>query len=178
MKKLYFPLFIMAISMITISSCKKDLLEVNEEFYLSKTIVVQGNETSFDEDVLLDAISENDLIDKYADHIKSFEITEITYYINYFNGPSTQQINSSILSIGDGDGNNKITVAELNNVLLAQASAETNLMYDNAAMEQFADYLKDNPHQAMVYLSGSVNETPLDFSVVIKFKVKMTATIL
>ena len=73
----------MAISMITISSCKKDLLEVNEEFYLSKTIVVQGNETSFDEDVLLDAISENDLIDKYADHIKSFEITEITYYINY-----------------------------------------------------------------------------------------------
>jgi hypothetical protein len=32
--------------------------------------------------------------------------------------------------------------------------------------------------KATIYLSGVVNETPVDFSVVVKFKVKMVASVI
>lgn len=178
MKKSIITLWVAFGTLLIITSCKKGLFDVTEDFYLSSTIIVDGNNAAFDADVLLNAIADNDMIDKYASHIKSIEITEVRYYVSYFNGSMNQQINNGTLSCADENGNNKFAIATISNVNLSNATSETTLPFDANAIASLSDLIKNDPHNAMLYLSGDVNETPIDFSVVFKFKVKMVASAL
>ena len=95
------------------NSCKKSILDVNEEFYISTSMVVVGSNAAFTGEELLDAVAESDLIDKYASHIKSIEILEVKYYVSYFNGTLTQKINNGVFSIADANGNGVYQMASV-----------------------------------------------------------------
>ena len=160
------------------NSCKKSILDVNEEFYLSTSIDVVGSNAAFTGEELLDAVAQSDLIDKYASHIKSIEIIEVKYYVSYFNGTLTQKINNGVFSIADENGNGVYQVASVSNINLSQATLESALSFDQTAVDKLSDLIKNDPHKAMVYLSGDVNETPVDFIVTLKFKIKMVAEVI
>lgn len=178
MKKLS-PLIVILISLLVLnSSCKKGLFDVTEDFYISTTINAIGVNAAFSGEELLDALQESDMIDKYASNIKSIEITEILYYVSYYNGSATQQINTGSLSIADEFGNDVYEVATVNNIVLSTSGNETILPFDGVAVSKLADLIKNDPHKAKVYLTGVVNETPVDFSVVVKFKIKMVASVI
>ncbi len=168
---------LVAATVLMTSSCKKDLLDIQEEFDLKTSIVVYGNNPSFTGEELLDAASESDMISKYADHIKSIEVLEISYYVSAFSGPVTQQINSGSLMVAESDGSDSHLIATVQNVNLLSAAYESTLTYDQTAINKLTDLIKNDPHQAMIYLTGDVNEVPADFTVVVKFRVKMVAEV-
>jgi len=175
MKK-WIPFIVILFSLLASnSSCKMNLFDVTEDFYISTTVNVTGNNAAFSGTELLDAIQACNMINEYASHLKSIEITEIKYYVSYFNGPITQQINTATLSIADEYGNDVYEVATISNIVLSNASNETVLPLNETAVSKLADLIKNDPNKATIYLSGVVNETPVDFSVVFKFKVKMVA---
>ena len=162
--------------LVFFTSCNK--LDVNEEFELKATIEVQGNNAQFSGEELLDALSESDLIEQYSSHIKSIEVIEVRYLVTYLNGSATQQINAGTLEVANADGSDAMVISTVNNVNLMQAMTEGSLVFDQAAVDKLAGLIKSEPHQAMIYLRGDVNETPVDFTVVVKFKVKMVAEVI
>ena len=153
-----------------------DLLDVEKEFWLEHTFIVQGNNASFDEDYLLDAAAESSEIEEYADLIKSIEIIEVTYEVTYHNGTATQQINSATLSVSDASGNGPVTIGTVTNQNLSSLlnNVQT-LAVNQAGVDRAADLIKEAPHSMLLNLTGSANETPLDFRVKFRFKVKMVA---
>ncbi len=174
MRSRIFPL-ILIFAMVFISACKKGLLDVTEEFYLETSIPVVGNAADFDIGQELDALSASDVINKYASNIKSLEVEEVSYYITDFNGSSTQRIEHCSLEVGDASGMNCSVMTEIEDVLLCEAFNETEVPCDGMAMDKFCDLIKNEPHRAMLFIRGSVNDTPLDFTLQVKFKVKMVA---
>lgn len=176
-KSTYLMLLMLGIFTFT-NSCKKSILDVNEEFYISTSMDVVGSNAAFTGEELLDAVAESDLIDKYASHIKSIEILEVKYYVSYFNGTLTQKINNGVFSIADANGNGVYQMASVSDINLSQATIESALSFNQTAVDKLSDLIKNDPHKAMVYLSGDVNETPVDFIVTLKFKIKMVAEVI
>lgn len=176
-KSIYLMPLVLCVLAFT-NSCKKSILDVNEEFYISTSIDVVGSNAAFTGEELLDAVAQSDLIDKYASHIKSIDIIEVKYYVSYFNGTLTQKINNGVFSIADENGNGVYQVATVSNINLSQATLESALSFDQTAVDKLSDLIKNDPHKAMVYLSGDVNETPVDFIVTLKFKIKMVAEVI
>ena len=175
MKKQIFPIILLLVFLSATNSCKDGLFDITEEFYLTTTIDVVGSNIKFSGEELLDAVAGSDMIDKYASHIKSIEVLEVKYYVSYFNGTLTQQIDAGTLAVADQYGNGVYDIASVYNVNLSQSGEETILPFSQSAVDRLADLIKNDPHKAMIYLKGDVNETPVDFQVTIKFKVKMVA---
>ena len=179
MKKRKLPVFLLLTMVgLLMISCNKDALDVTEEFDLRTSIVVSDNHADFVGEHLLDALAESEMIDNYASVIKSIEIIEVTYYVSDLTGTITQQINSGTLEVADPDGANSMVISTMQNVNLMQATTEQTIVFDQAAIDKLASLIKNDPHQAMVYLRGDVNETPVDFTVVVNFRVKMVAGVL
>ena len=153
-----------------------DLLDVEKEFWLEHTFIVQGNNAGFDEDYLLDAAAESSEIEEYADLIKSIEIIEVTFEVTYHNGTATQQINTATLSVSDASGNGPATIGTVSNQNLhSLLNNVQTLAVNQAGVDRAADLIKEAPHSMLLNLAGSANETPLDFRVKFRFKVKMVA---
>lgn len=178
MKRNYMFHWLLLLFVITVSSCDKVLPDINEEFDLKATIDVSGANPAFVGEALLDAISESDLISEYAGHIKSIEVTEVRYYLSYFNGSASQQINNGTLEVANADGTDVHIISTVSNVNLMQATIESSLVFDQSAVDKLATLIKNDPHQAMIYLRGDLNESPADFTVVVKFRVKMVAEVI
>ena len=177
MRSLYtIALWVTLPAMLLFFSCDK--MDVNEEFELKATIEVQGSNAQFVGEDLLDALSQSDQIDKYASHIKSIEITEVKYLVTYLGGSSSQQITTGTLEVAHADGSEAMVISTVNNMNLMQAMTEGAFVFDQVAIDTLAGLIKDDPHQAMIYLRGEVNETPVDFTVVVKFTVKMVAEVI
>ena len=152
------------------------LLDVEKEFWLEHTFIVQGNNATFDEDYLMDAASESDVINEYADLIKSIEILETTYEVTYHNGTPTQQINTATLTVSASSGGGPEVIGTVTNQNLASLlnNVQT-LAVNQAGVDRAANLIKNAPHSFLLNLAGSANETPLDFKVKFRFKVKMVA---
>lgn len=153
-----------------------DLLDVEKEFWLEHTFPVQGNNANFNENYLLDAAAESDVIEEYADLIKSIEILEVTYEVTYHNGSATQQINTATLSVSDASGGGQEVIGTVANQNLASLLNNVQTLAINQdGVDRAADLIKNAPHSLLLNLAGSANETPLDFKVKFRFKVKMVA---
>ncbi len=171
-------IIVSTVCLIFISTCffSCDLLDVEKEFWLEHTFIVQGNNASFDEDYLLDAAAESDVIEEYADLIKSIEILQVTYEVTYHNGSDSQQINSATLTVSDASGNGPVPMGTVTNLNLASLVGNVqNLAFNQAGVDRAAELIKNAPHSFLLNLAGSVNETPVDFKVKFRFKVKMVA---
>ncbi len=153
-----------------------ELLDVEKEFWLEHTFIVKGNNATFDEDYLLDAAAESDVIEEYADLIKTIEILEVTYQVTYQNGPASQQINTATLTVSDASGGGPVTIGTVTNQNLSSlVGTVKNLPFNQAGVDRAADLIKNPPHSFLLNLAGRANETPLDFGVKFRFKVKMVA---
>ncbi|MBP6978236.1 MAG: hypothetical protein PHD61_02300 [Bacteroidales bacterium] len=153
-----------------------DLLDVEKEFWLEHTFIVQGNDANFDEDYLLDAAAESDAIEEYADLIKSIEILQVTYEVTYHNGPATQQITLATLTVSDAlGGGPEVIGAVANQNLASLLNNVQTLPVNQDGVDRAAELIKEAPHTFLLNLMGNANETPLDFKVKFRFKVKMVA---
>lgn len=151
-------------------SCKA--LDVEKEFYLEHTFDILGADKNFNMDYLMDATSESNEFKDYVDLIKSIEVQDISYEITYHNGSETQRIDLATLTYADANGIEPETIVTLTDLNLASSVGKIVEQLDGQGP---VELIQNEPHAFLINLTGSTNETPLDFKMKVKFKVKMIA---
>lgn len=172
---------IAAVMMFMISCDTMDNMDDGEEFELRAVIdvvVSNGHFNHFVGEDSMDALIQSELIQIWSGHIKSIEITEVKYLVSTYSGSPTQQITSATLEVANPDGSEGMVLSSLQNINLMQAFLnESPLVVDPAAADKLADLIKEEPHQAMIYLRGDCNEVPSFFTILVKFTVKMVTEV-
>ena len=133
------------------------------------------NETSsnpsgqlFSDTKLLNLASDPD-VSKYASKIKSFNIDKITYTISGANPASANFSNGMIKIASTG-----ATIATTGTVSLSN-STETELTTDTNGLNALTKSLHDN-QQEQIQLQGFISQTPVSFTLVIKFYLTINAS--
>ena len=154
-------------ALVFLSGCElsKDFI-----FTIQKEFTVSYNSTAIDKVEIINAAESSKNLDKYKDDLKSVQVEKVTYTITYFNGPSSQQINSAALAVAPAMGSAFTQLAAMSNVnLMAVASTEQELDVDEAGEDVLEAALLGDDHTFQMKYSGTANEAPLNFKV--KFKV-------
>jgi len=175
MKKLGLLLFTLSLVLFTFQSCE-DVLDVNQEFELTREIPVASETADFDANSILDASAGSTYIADYGDKIKTIEILEAYYSLTAHTGPDDQKINSAVLKVSDEAGEGVTDVATITDQNLKELlTTEKPLAVNQAGLDRLAELIKANPHKAKLWLSGDASSAPLLFTVKLKLKVKMVA---
>lgn len=172
---------VLAISAIGFNSCKEDsVLSQDFDLVLYQDFTVNNvNDTIFTGEKLLDAASQSSDFDKYKEHIEDITLTKITYFLTAFNGPADQELLNGAISIADTNGTNLTGLTSMANVNLAGLlNNETELTLSQAGVTMLTDRVKNSPNAVKVIYSGNVNKKPLDFTIKLRFYIKMKAKIL
>ncbi|MDZ7605839.1 MAG: hypothetical protein U5K79_09700 [Cyclobacteriaceae bacterium] len=155
----------------------KDLLDVNFDTTLTKTIPVVV--TSTDEMttfVVLDATTDPEIM-KYANKIKSYEITDLKFAIENYNTSITSEIYfNGVVGFSDisaGTLEKSCPLSPVNITLFAgtgdfAVQPCTNLANDLAELLAAENALK-------IYLKGTFSQAPLTFNLLVTVKVKIIA---
>ena len=153
-----------------------EALDVTEEITFDMEFVAFSPTADFYSEELLDADSLSDVIAEYDQLIKDIELLEATYQITVVGDSNlATKINSSTLTVSDENGNGEETIGTITNQDIATLPVPLPLPLDQAGIDRFEELIKNSPHRAIIKNIGNADGAPLDFTVVFKFKVKMTA---
>lgn len=174
MKKTTFIAFLSGLLILSLfSTCK--VLDVNKDVTFTVDLTVNQSGASFDDFEILDAVAESSVIDDYQDLLKSIEIKKVEYTVTYFNGPSTQQINTATLAVSDVDGNGTEVIGTVSNENLSQLQGVSKeLTLNPAGTSRLEDLILNDPHTAKIQYYGTADTGPLDF--VVQFTITGTIT--
>lgn len=176
MKTLYIKSLLLTTFLFIFLSCE-DLVDAVFEFYLEQEFVVDSSTKDFDKNYIIDATDQSSNIQEYSDNIKEIEILDVKYRLTSFNGPDGQKINTAKLTVSDTGGAGAEEIATVTDEdLQFLLTNEKTLIPNQAGINRFAALIKAPPHQAMLNLAGDANEAPLDFTVLFRFRIKMTAS--
>jgi hypothetical protein len=175
MKKRFSTLLFLAA--IVTSSCQNfPTVKVQSNF--SENFTVNKSGTTFSETKLIDATTESEF-DKYKHKINSIDIERVTYTIESSRGPANQVLKTGTLKVADESGTNSVTVADLSNVNLASSvGQEIDLSTSPAGLARIQELIKSNPHKAVISLTGTVNQGPINLNLTLKFHSKLTARVI
>lgn len=163
------------ISLFLLPSCG-DLLDVTETFTFDHEFYVTSSDQTFQKNVVIDMAIEESLIADYGSKIKKIEIEEVRYWLTSQLGPENQQFNEVMLHVANDDGTDSKNIFTLQNVVLSQLLSNPTEMQLNAqGVQKLSEKIKSTPHKFSLNLTGNVNETPVDFIMVVELKIKMTA---
>lgn len=188
MKKFIVTTLAIAAIITTFSAC--DLLDKADDVTFEEELVLtwnadenlEGSNTPYVEEEILD-LADYPVLAPYIDKIKTVEITKITYRIaNFDNSPHGEPVflNSGFASFGAYDATTpsvSAPMAAAGGVNLGSQTAETTLAIDAAGLSNIAKMLLDDK-QVKMYSTGTLSKTPVAFSVVSTFYVKITANAL
>ncbi len=185
MKKLRLT-FLVLLTATAFSFYSCDLLDAADDVTLEEELTLDWNTDenadgvnvpySHDETLKLENSS---AIAPYLNKIKTIEITSITYHIeNFNNDPHHSPV---IMTNGEAkfgpSGSVTAPMADATGVNLQTQTTETTLNIDAAKLSQIAQMLKDNKEVKMT-ATGTLSKTPVSFTVVSTFHVKITANAL
>ncbi len=163
------------ISLFFLPSCG-DLLDVTKTFTFDHEFHVTSSDQTFQENVLIDMAVEESLIADYGSKIKKIEIEEVRYWLTSQLGTENQQYNEVMLYVANDDGSDSKNIFSLQNVVLSDLVNNPTVLQMNAqGVQKLSEKIKTPPHKFSFNLSGNVNETPVDFIMVVELKIKMTA---
>jgi hypothetical protein len=162
-------------SLFLLPSCN-DLLDVTRSFTFEHEFHVTSSDQVFQENVLIDMAMEESLIADYGSKIKKIEIEEVRCWLTSQLGPENQQYNELILNIANDDGSDIKNIFNLQNLVLSELLNNPTALEINAqGIQKLSEKIKTPPHKFSFQLSGNVNETPVNFRMVVELKIKMTA---
>jgi low affinity Fe/Cu permease len=158
----------------TISSC--DLIDKATDVTFSATapLAFVVNETAispggkFYSDTKLLNVASDAEVAKYASKIKEFKVNKITYTISGANPTSVTFSNGTLKIASSGT-----TIATTGTVSLLN-NAETELSADINGLNELAASLLDSK-QEQIQLQGTLSQTPVSFTVNLKFYLSITA---
>ena len=186
---LLFARFAIIGMMLSFVAC--DLLDKADDvtFDQELEIIWNADENAEGSNVPYASLDELDLADypeiaKYANKIKEIKVNRITYRItNYDASPHHSQVifnNGSASFMATGSSTPAVTVpyaASASGVNLQTTTAETDLSINQDGLNKIASLLKDN-NKVSVSTSGVLSVTPVQFSVINKYYVTITANAL
>jgi hypothetical protein len=159
-----------------LQSCDDDLLDVTESFTYETELVVLSQDLTYFVSEDIDLAADVELINKYGDKIKDIEIEEVKYWLSAFNGSAEQKIVEATFVIADENGSDPKTIATVTDQLLQPLlNNQTDLTLNQEGIDKLANLIQEPPHKFKLIFNTLANEIPLDFTVKVKFTVKMTA---
>jgi hypothetical protein len=178
-------LFVVA---LTFASC--DLFEKADDVTFEEELIIywnadenlEGSNVPYDDEQILD-LADYPVLEPYIDKIKSVEITKITYHVSNFNNTPhglPVKLTGGIAAFGPYDSSTPSVSAPMagaSGVDLGTATAEATLAIDAAGLSKIAKDLLDDK-QIKMYSEGTLSKTPVAFTVVSTFYVKITANAL
>lgn len=173
---------------LTLASC--DLFEKADDVTFEEELIVYwdadenltGSNVPYSDNQILD-LADYPVLAPYIDKIKSVEITKITYHVTDFNNDphhSPVTLTGGTAAFGPFDSSTPsvtVPMAGASGVNLGTATAETTLAIDAASLSKVAKDLLDDK-QIKMYSAGTLSTTPVEFTVVSTFYVKITANAL
>ncbi len=95
--------------------------------------------------------------------------------ITNFAGSSSQTINYAILKSGNLNGGAPVEISSVSNINISSiANKKQSLSLNKAGIDKVKELLKKSPYSFRLYLDGSVNEIPLNFTIKFIFEVIVT----
>ncbi len=179
MKKIGIHILFLAF-IVSVFSCDQatDLIDINFNTVLTKTLpvaVITTDEMSTS--VLLDATLDNE-IGKYANNIQSYEITELTFAIENYSAPTEDEIYfNGEIGFSKKNQNQASSTCPISplNVTHVAGTGSFNISTCDAILDGIsAVFLSDNA--AKIYMTGNFTKEPLTFDLVVTAKVKITAS--
>jgi hypothetical protein len=168
-------LMIIAFSLLgAITSC--DWLEkaTDVDFDTTIPVVYTVNETasnptgkSYTDTKTLNAVSDAEIA-KYADKLKGFTVSKITYAVSGANPTTVTFTNGKLLTTSGK------TIASTASIDLSNSS-ETELTSDATGINDLTSTLKSTK-QASITLQGTLSKTPVAFTLTIKYYLTVTAS--
>jgi hypothetical protein len=188
MKTSFFKALILFVSALAFVSC--DLFEKADDVTFEEELVIywdtdenlEGSNVPYEDMQILD-LADYPVFEPYLDKIKSVEITKITYHVTGFNNNPhglPVKLTGGIAAFGPYDTSvPSVTVpmAGATGVDLGSAGSEATLAIDAAGLSKVAKDLLDDK-QIKMYSEGTLSKTPVSFTVVSTFYVKITANAL
>jgi hypothetical protein len=178
------------LSALAISFCGCDLFDKADDVTLEEELVLywnvdenlSGSNVPYSDFQILD-LADYPEFEEYVDKIKSVEITKITYRItNFDNSPheSPVTLTNGVAEFGPFDSTTagvSATLASASGVNLETVVNETTLTIDAAGLNKIAKDLLDDKKIKM-YSKGTLSKTPVAYTVVSTFYVKVVANAL
>jgi len=171
-------LFLMAAiaGLFLLQSCDDDLLNVTESFTYETELVVSSQDLTYFVSEDIDLASDVELINKYGDKIKDIEIEEVKYWLTALIDVAEQKIVEATFVIAEANGNDPKTIATVTDQLLQPLlNNQTDLTLNQEGVDKLANLIQQSPHKFKLIFNTLSNEIPLDFTVKVKFTIKMTA---
>lgn len=163
------------IVLASLYSCDKidELTEFDVDGNFTTTITVEvaedpnGEPQSFSQSGTINIAQNQDIQDNF-NKIESIAINSLTYEITNFSGVEGAVITNASISFG-------ATTIQVTDINVQQADADNQVFSVNNTQQlnAIAAALKNSP-SLTVTISGSVNDTPVNFNVVVKANVTVT----
>lgn len=175
MKKISLILLAM-FGLFMIYSCDDDLLDVEETFEFEEKFVVMTQENSYEGSILIDLAEDVDLIKRYGNKIKDVIVEEASFWLTEFNGSEEQKMLGGLLYVSDADVTSRKVIINMGEYVLHElVNNPQDLPLNAAGINELNDLASNPPHRFMLHYDAEVNEAPLDFTLVFRFKAKMVA---
>lgn len=159
-----------------LNSCDEDLFDITETFTFEHEFVIFENDDSFHEFASVNLSQKETLIEDYGSKIKRIEILEVKYHLKAHQGSQEQKVINFNLYSSNPDGSDEKNIVDLQNVVLHNLlSNPTVLDVKTDGIEKLGNLIEKSPHTFGIKLTGQVDETPADFTVVFSFRARMTA---
>ncbi|MFN2395037.1 MAG: hypothetical protein ABR597_05055 [Bacteroidales bacterium] len=168
--------FFLTASLFLFNGCEKAIFDITENFTFEHEFAITGSDNSFDEFASVNLSEEETLIEQYGSKIKKIEILEVKYHLKNHNGSDEQTLIHFDVYSANPDGSDEKLIAELQDINLSNLVMNpTVLDVNDEGILKLAGLIEDSPHTFGLKSSGQVNEAPVDFTVVLTFKARMTA---
>lgn len=185
--KVLLAVTLVAMTVVFFSSC--DSLDDVGDVTLEQELVLNWNadedeeatNAPYSDNKILD-LSSNSVFSPYINKIKKVEVTKITYHVENFSSEDGSAVifSSGTASFGPFDASSVVAtaiMASATGVNLQTQTAETDLAIDAAGLNEIAKLLKED-HKVKMTTAGILSKTPVAFTVVSTFHVKVTANAL
>jgi hypothetical protein len=166
----FLPLVLATFMAISGCSVSKDF-----EFDLERDFTVVSANSAYSQTSDVDVTTLSSDFTTYKDDLENVEVVSATYTVTYFNGPATQNITSATLTVADPASPTPQIISTMTNVNLISVAAVTQTIpVESAGSDKLVQLVKNSPYTVRLAFGGAVNETPVNF--IIKFKVKLKVT--
>ena len=168
---------LLALLPFIISSCDlfDDVGDVNFNTQLTTSINVSVSPASaaLSAVVLIDATNDSE-VQLYADKIKGFKISNITYKVTNYDGPSPCQLSNASMRFSESASTPGSLVATIASQNIAAAVNQENTLDATSILTQIESFLTSSK-KVYVHVAGEVDPTPVDFTLEITMDVTVTA---
>lgn len=168
-------ILVFVVSFTFFSSCE-GWLDVTEPFDYQHDFIIDTGTTEYNNASVVVLTDEEPLIDDYGDKIKNVEVEHVKFWVTSHQGSNEQALTGGTFSVARADGSDQSVIAYYENLNIRDLLSnpmELDLNSDGVALLE--QLMETSPFSLTLSLDGSVNEAPLDFTVRVEIRAKMTA---